>query len=148
MSLHHSRINTGIGWGRGWGTERSACLGLHIRVGARRNTAWKLLPGLPVLAEGLGSGMRGQGPPKGSLSKPKDKASGEDLHSASIFRKQRIFFPSRKKFPIPSALSHDVSLVPDTSSPYLHSLPFKQTNRTKQMKKHPSRQEGLQECLI
>lgn len=101
MRLHHSRINTEVGWGRGWGMEQSACLGLHTCVGARRNTAWKCLPGLPVLAKGLESGMRGRDPPEGGLSRPKDKASGEGLHSASVSQQQRIFFHQGRNFPCP-----------------------------------------------
>lgn len=120
MSIDCSRINTSVGWGQGLGTERSACPGLHAPVGAR-NTTWKLLPGLPVLAGELGSGVKSRDPPAGSLSRPENDAPGEDIYSASVSQQQKIFFPSRKTFPIPSALSCDFSFVLDTSSSYLPS---------------------------
>lgn len=81
--------------------------------------AWKLLPGLLALAGELVSGVRGHGPPEGSLSKPEEASLGPPL--GLCFPKTEHFFPSRKKFPIPSALSCGFFLVPDTSPLYLTS---------------------------
>lgn len=49
------------------------------------------------------------------------KGACQSLRRLLFSPKQRIFFSPRKKFPIPSALSCDFSLVQDTSPLYLAS---------------------------
>lgn len=59
LGLHCSRINTGIGWGRGLDWEQSACPGLHALVQARKNDS--LESSFRAASIGWGDRIRNEG---------------------------------------------------------------------------------------